>query len=159
MYAKKMTLLAALLATASGAGAATSQVDFNVEAVIPDNEFYVTPVNGWNAQTQKMAWNAATKSLAPISQQLQMRNDKGGIKAYLAGEPVLSSSGGADNIALDVTIAGQTLPTNATNAVTIYDNASVEKTATMTVSQKGTTPGPGTYMGAVTLMFDAVIKP
>lgn len=157
MYAKKMTLLAALLATASGAGAATSQVDFNVEAVIPDTEFYVAPVNGWNAQTQKMAWNAVKGTLDPISQQLQMKNGKGGIKAYLAGEPVLSSSGGTDTIGLDVTIAGQALPTNATNAVTLYDNAGVEKTATMTVSQKaGAKPGPGTYMGAVTLMFDAV---
>lgn len=78
MHAKKMTLLAALLAAASVANADTPQVNFNVEAVIPATDFYVTPVNGWDAQTQQMTWNAANDSLNAFSQQLQMKNSGGG---------------------------------------------------------------------------------
>ncbi|AIR62012.1 CS1 type fimbrial major subunit [Cedecea neteri] len=157
MYAKKMTLLGALLATASSVNAAPQQVDFNVEAVIPATDFFVTPVNGWNAQTQKMAWNAATGSLDGFSQQLQMKNSGGSIKAYLSGQPVLSSASGTDTIDLLVNIAGQTLPIDAASAVTLYSasEAAAEKTATLTVSQKsGTKPTAGTYIGAVTMMFD-----
>ncbi|EJF30814.1 MULTISPECIES: CS1 type fimbrial major subunit [Enterobacteriaceae] len=158
MYAKKITLLGALLATASAVHAAPLQVDFNVEAAIPATDFFVTPVNGWNAQTQKMAWNAATGSLDGFSQQLQMKNSGGSIKAYLSGQPVLSSASGTDTIDLQVAIAGQTLPVDAVSAVTLYNTteAAAEKTATLTVSQKaaGSKPTAGTYIGAVTMMFD-----
>ncbi|NIF32826.1 fimbrial assembly protein [Enterobacter sp. Cy-643] len=139
---------------------AAPQVDFSIEAVIPDNSFYVTPLNGWDAKTQKMTWNEANSSLGNLTQQLQMKNANGGIKAYLSGQPSLSSSSSTDVIELDVVIAGQTLPTNSSTAVTLYDASAAanEKTATMTVSQKnaGTRPTAGNYLGAVTMMFDTV---
>ncbi|ATF92931.1 CS1 type fimbrial major subunit [Cedecea neteri] len=162
MHAKKMTLLAALLAAASVANADTPQVNFNVEAVIPATDFYVTPVNGWDAQTQQMTWNTANDSLNAFSQQLQMKNNSGGIQAYLAGQPVLSSASGTDTIDLQVNIAGKLLPVSSGSPVTLYTEgeAATEKTATMTVSQvSGGKPAAGTYMGNVTLMFDTVAKP
>ncbi|SQC93249.1 Uncharacterised protein [Cedecea neteri] len=109
-----------------------------------------------------MTWNTANDSLNAFSQQLQMKNNSGGIQAYLAGQPVLSSASGTDTIDLQVNIAGKLLPVSSGSPVTLYTEgeAATEKTATMTVSQvSGGKPAAGTYMGNVTLMFDTVAKP
>lgn len=161
MKLKNIALASALLAVTCGAIAAP-QVDFNVEAVIPDNNFYVTPLNGWDGQTQKMGWNEASLSLSDLNLQMKMKNSTGGIKAYLNGQPALTSSASVDVIDLDIKIAGKPLPLTAAAAVELYTatEAAVEKTATMTVSQKtkGARPAAGTYMGAVTMIFDTVPK-
>jgi len=151
--------LAALLAATFGASAASPTIDFNVEATIPDNDFYITPVNGWDTQTQKMSWNEGGQSLNAFSQQLQMKNTGGNIKAYLSSQPVLTTANGTDAINLDVRIAGKTLTTDSTTAVELYDatQAAAEKTATVEVSQQGTLssrPAGGNYIGAVTMIFD-----
>lgn len=159
------SVVASLFVISFGAYAATTpQIDFNVEAVIPDNAFYVTAVNGWDSNTQKMQWNESTSSLVSFSKQLLMKNTNGGIKAYLASDPVMSSAVSSDNIPLEVTIAGKTLASNSASAVELYDHtlAAVEKTASITVGQKGnlnTRPAGGTYMGAITMIFDTVPFP
>ena len=150
---------AALMMAAFGANAASPTVDFNVEATIPDNAFYVTPVNGWDTQTQKMSWSEGGMTLNSFNQQLQMKNSGGGIKAYLSSQPVLTSSTGTDAINLDVKIAGKSLPLDASSAIELYNSseAATEKTATVEVSQKETLtsrPAGGNYMGAVTMIFD-----
>lgn len=159
MNATKKALIAGLFMTTFSAAAASPQIDFNVEATVPDNDFYVTPLNGWDTQTQKMDWNEASASLSPFTQQLQMKNSGGSIKAYLSSQPVLSSSSSTDTINLDVAIAGKKLPLNSASAVELYDDtqAATEKTATVEVSQQGTLsarPVGGNYMGAVTIIFD-----
>ncbi len=159
MKSTNKVVFAALLMAAFGASAASPTIDFNVEATIPDNDFYITPVNGWDAQTQKMSWNEGGQALNPFTQQLQMKNTGGNIKAYLSSQPVLTSANGTDAINLDVRIAGKTLTTNASTAVELYDStqAATEKTATIEVSQQGTLsarPVGGNYIGAVTMIFD-----
>lgn len=89
-----------------------------------------------------------------------MKNTAGGIKAYLAAQPVLSGNESADVINLKIDIAGKTLPTSAASAVTLYteEEAATEKTATMTVSALDLTarPAGGNYIGSVTMMFDTI---
>ncbi|EFE95359.1 hypothetical protein HMPREF0758_3050 [Serratia odorifera DSM 4582] len=163
MNLKKIGLAASLLACGFAANADTPQVDFTVEAVIPDNSFYVTPVNGWNAQSQKMRWDEPSMSVveADPGKQLKMKNTAGGIKAYLNGAPTLTSGAGTDAIPLTVSLAGKTLPVTSATAVELYNStaAATEQTATMAISQSSTLsarPAAGNYMGPVTMIFDTV---
>ncbi|EMK5833563.1 TPA: fimbrial assembly protein [Enterobacter cloacae] len=161
MNYKKLSLTAALFASAFAAQAASPQVDFTVEAVIPDNTFYVTPVNGWDAQPLKMQWDEPSMSVTESSpgKQLRMKNTAGGIKAYLASAPVLTSAESSSAIPLQVSLAGKQLPVGQATAVELYDAtaAATEQTATMAINQAGTLskrPDAGTYMGPVTMIFD-----
>ncbi|CAM7001664.1 MULTISPECIES: CS1 type fimbrial major subunit [Enterobacter] len=163
MNFKNISLTAALFATAFAAQAATPQVDFTVEAVIPDSSFYVTPVNGWDAQPQKMQWDEPSMSVieAAPGKQLRMKNTAGGIKAYLASAPVLTSSASSSVIPLQVSLAGKPLPVGKATAVELYNatTAATEQTATMAIKQSGSLtqrPDAGTYMGPVTMIFDTV---
>ncbi|MGU3412589.1 CS1 type fimbrial major subunit [Enterobacteriaceae bacterium C34A] len=156
----KKVYLASVMFMAVFSVQAAPQIDFNIEATVPDSEFYVNSNNGWDANTQKMTWNSATNTLNTLTQQLVMKNSAGGIKAYLASQPALSNSESTDNIDLKVSIAGNTLPTDAASAVTLFSDtqAKTEKTVTMQVSPANSnTPAPGNYMGSVTMMFDNVI--
>lgn len=160
---KKISLAVSLLACGFAASAVTPTVDFTVEAVIPDSDFYVTPVGSWAGTNVKMDWNDATQSVVESApgKQLKMKNTGGGIKAYLSEEPSLTSGGSSDVIPLEVSLAGKKLPVTAASAVELYNNteAAIEKTVTMALSQKGTLaerPEAGTYMGPVTMIFDTV---
>lgn len=151
------------MTTAFAANASTPQVDFTVEAVIPDNTFYVTPVNGWDARPQMMRWDEPSMSVieSDPGKQLRMKNTAGGIKAYLASAPVLTSAGSNSAIPLQVSLAGRTLPVGSATAIELYNEtlAATEQTATMAISQSGTLsqrPEAGTYMGPVTMIFDTV---
>lgn len=53
MNVKKLSLAAVMLASAFGANAASPQIDFNIEATIPDSDFYVSALNGWDSQCRK----------------------------------------------------------------------------------------------------------
>lgn len=157
---KKHYLASILLMTGFAANAA-SQIDFNIEATVPAQEFYVNSNNGWEAQTQKMTWNSSRNLLNDITQQLVMKNTTGGIKAYLAAQPVLSGSESSDTINLDVKISGKSLPADAASAVTLFsaDEAKIEKTVSMVVTQANTDkPAAGNYIGSVTMMFDTVVQ-
>ncbi|EMM7535685.1 fimbrial assembly protein [Citrobacter braakii] len=157
MNMNKLSLAAVLFASAFTVQAA-QQIDFNIEANIPGNDFYVTAVNGWDSQVQKMSWDEVKSGLSDIRQQLTMKNTGGGIKAYLASKPILSGNQSTDTIDLTVSVAGQELPVSAASAKTLYsaDEAKTEKTATMTVSADTTTrPGAGNYIGAITMMFES----
>jgi len=160
MKVKQMTVAATLMMAAFTVGAANPSIDFTVEATIPDNDFYVTAVNGWDTKTQKMSWNESKGALQDFSQQLQMKNVNGGIKAFLLNPPVLVSPSSTDEIKLNVDIAGKSLPLTPASAVTLYDDvqAAVEKTAALTVSQQDTSGRPvaGDYTAHVTMVFDTV---
>ncbi|WP_431625530.1 CS1 type fimbrial major subunit [Enterobacter chengduensis] len=162
MNFKKLSLTAALFATAFAAQAATPQVDFTVEAVIPDNSFYVVTSNGWESQPQKMRWDEPSMSVieSDPGKQLKMKNTSGGIKAYLASAPVLTSAGSTSVIPLEVSVAGKKLPVGSATAVELYNAAAAtEKTATMAINQNGKLddrPDAGNYMGSVTMIFDTV---
>ncbi|EPC7254363.1 CS1 type fimbrial major subunit [Cronobacter sakazakii] len=163
MNMKKIALAAALCATALTAQANLPQVDFTVEAVVPDNNFYVTPVGGWDAQPQAMHWDESSMSLVESApgKQLKMKNATGGIKAYLSVAPVLTSSASTDNIPLQVSLAGKVLPVTAASAVTLFDQseAQTEQTVTMALAQANPLnerPAAGKYMGNVTMIFDTV---
>lgn len=163
MNFKKFSLTATLFVSAFAVQAATPQVDFTVEAVIPDNSFYVTPVNGWDAQPQKMQWDEPSMSVVESApgKQLRMKNTAGGIKAYLASAPVLTSAGSSSVIPLQVSLAGKSLPVGQASAVELYNatTAATEQTATMSINQDGSLsqrPEAGTYMGPVTMIFDTV---
>ncbi|WP_345830787.1 CS1 type fimbrial major subunit [Erwinia sp. HDF1-3R] len=153
---------AAAIMMASSFAAQASQIQFSVEASIPDNSFYVLGT-GWEVTTQRMAWSEANLSLRPFSKNLKMKNAAGGIKAYLQDDAVLTSSTNANPIPLTVKIFDKTLSTGATNAVEVLSNtdAASEKTRVMQVSQTApfsdkTRPEAGEYNGTITMMFDSV---
>lgn len=153
----KLSFATTLFASAFTVQAA-QQIDFNIEANVPSNDFYVSAVNGWDSQIQKMSWDDAKSGLNDISKQLTMKNTGGGIKAYLASKPVLSGNQSKDSIDLTVSIAGKELPVSAASAKTLYNatEAKTEKTTTMTVSAKTSTrPSAGNYIGSITMMFES----
>lgn len=153
---------AAAIIMASSFAAQAAQVQFNVEASIPDNSFYVTGT-GWEAQTQRMAWNESNLSLNALNKDLKMKNASGGIKAYLQDAAALTSSSNPDPIALTVKVFDKVLPVGALSAVEILTaaEAATEKTRVMNVAQTtaftaATRPAAGEYNGSITMMFDSV---
>ncbi|PKH19335.1 fimbrial assembly protein [Enterobacterales bacterium CwR94] len=153
---------AAAIIMASSFAAQAAQVQFNVEASIPDNTFYVIGT-GWETETQRMSWNENNLSLNAFNKDLKMKNANGGIKAYLQDAAVLTSSSNPDPIPLTVKVYNQTLPVGAAGAVEIVSEteASTERTRVMNVSQTapftaGSRPAAGEYSGAITMMFDSV---
>ncbi|WP_182058690.1 CS1 type fimbrial major subunit [Pantoea sp. ME81] len=153
---------AAAIIMASSFAAQAAQVQFNVEASIPDNTFYVIGT-GWEAETQRMAWNENNLSLNAFNKDLKMKNANGGIKAYLQDAAVLTSSSNPDPIPLTVKVYNQVLPVGAAQGVEVVNatEASTEKTRVMNVSQttaftSANRPAAGEYSGAITMMFDSV---
>lgn len=155
----KIITIAAALALTSFVASATQDIQFNIEAQIPDNDFYVTGT-GWEAATQKMTWNESALRLNEISQNLRAKNATGGIKAYLASKPELVAGGVLTPIDLNVSVHGKALSVSPANAVNILTDteAGTERTLVMTVSSPtytaATRPEAGGYTGSVTMIFD-----
>lgn len=157
----KIITVAAVLALTSFAANATQDIQFNIEAQIPDNDFFVTGT-GWETSTQKMTWNESALRLNDINQNIRAKNATGGIKAYLASKPELFASGNLTPIGLDVTVHGKALNVSPANAVNILTDteAATERTLIMKVSgptyTAATRPEAGDYSGSVTMIFDTV---
>ncbi|HGN0870402.1 CS1 type fimbrial major subunit [Providencia alcalifaciens] len=157
----KMISVAAMMMVSSFASQA-AQVQFTVEANVPDDSFYVRGT-GWESATQRMSWNEAALSLTPIERDLKMKNSSGSIKAYLQEAAMLSSGTNADPIPLTIKVFNQTLPVGAAGAVEVLSAADgrTEKNRVMSVSQTAAytaanRPVGGQYRGAITMMFDSV---
>lgn len=154
---------AAAVIFASAFAAQAAQVQFNVQASIPDNSFYVQGT-GWEATTQNMAWDEGSLSLRPFTQNLKMKNAAGGIKAYLQEDAVLTSAANNDPIALTVKVGQTALQTGAANSQEILSKADAasEKIRAMQVSQtkaftsESRPQVAGVYNGTVTMMFETV---
>ncbi|HDX4048304.1 TPA: hypothetical protein ROG05_000652 [Enterobacter soli] len=136
-----------------------TSLDFTVEAHIPDHRYYVKYSNpAFGATPQKMIWDQNLEVLNNLSTDLQAKNSKGKISAYLLQAAELEhDSIPANNIPLTVSIAGQTLQAGPTNSVEIVDQASAanETTIPLVVSPTGTPAyEAGDYQADVTLMFD-----
>ncbi|MGX9257779.1 CS1 type fimbrial major subunit [Pantoea ananatis] len=149
---------AATLIMASSFVAQADQVQFNVEATIPNNNFFVTGT-GWEATTQKMIWNELNKSLTPLRNHLKMKNTGGGIKVYLADNALLTARNSLDIIPLTVKVLNKPLKVGAAESVEILNQseAGTERTVQMEVSQ--TTPfkdrpAGDDYTGTVTMIFE-----
>lgn len=159
MTVKKIIGAAAVLASSFAAQAA--DVKFDIQAVVPDNTFYVTGT-GWEARTQVMTWNEGRNSLSEIKENLKMKNAAGGIKAYLQDAAQLYSAASNTPVDLTVKIQNDELKVGAASGVEIVSaaDARTEQTRVMTVTQ--TAPGrpvAGTYDGTITMMFDNVPTP
>lgn len=157
----KIITLAAVMAMTSFAANATQDVQFNIEAQIPDNDFYVTGT-GWESSTQRMTWNESALRLNQVSQNIRAKNATGGIKAYLASEPELVASGILDPIKLSISVHGKPLAVTPANAVDILTDteAATERTLVMNVNSPtytpATRPEAGNYSGSVTMIFDTI---
>lgn len=130
-----------------------------VTAVIPTDSFYVEPVGGnWMNDPQEMAWNPFQQTLTPISKQLQVKSTTGAISAYVLTPPVMTS--GANNIGLQVSVAGKALTTTAAQVVTAAQ-AAPGSTVSFQVAAlgDGSTYVPGAYQGVVNMMFETVTPP
>lgn len=163
MKASIKTLAAVLLALSTSATAATPEINFTVEAEIPDNAFYAVGT-GWEVMPVRLNWNESALSLTPRSDlQVKMKNSAGGIKAYLTDSVRISDLTGAGNINLDLAVAGKTLGVGPSSAVDIYTSAeaATEKTAAIRITQadtftQATRPPAGSYSGQVTMVFDTI---
>lgn len=131
MSVKRFGAAAVIFSSAFAAQAA--QVQFNVQASIPDKSFYVQGT-GWEATTQNMAWDEGSLSLRPFTQNLKMKNAAGGIKAYLQEDALLTRettmidllfahSADNDPIALTVKIGPTELKTGAANSQVLLEKA------------------------------------
>lgn len=163
MKVKTITAAAVLMATAFAANA-TQDVQFNVEAQIPDNDFYVTGT-GWESNTQRMTWNESALRLNDINQTIRAKNATGGIKAYLAAKPELVATGVLTPVDLNVSVHGKALNVSPANAVDILTAADALTERTMVVNVSGKTytaatrPEAGDYSGSVTMVFDTIPTP
>lgn len=157
----KSCFIAAAIAAALVAGnaaAETQTLSINVEAIVPSpTGLQLTPVGGWTNLTQTLDWDIASQSLQPIQHQLGMKSGLGPITAHLANTAALT--GGAETIALDVTVAGKALtvgPTGAAEVATQVE-AAAGKQATVRIAPVAPTGGykQGTYQGVVNVVFES----
>ncbi|KAF0855647.1 CS1 type fimbrial major subunit [Pantoea dispersa] len=157
----KIITIAAVMATASFAANATNDVQFTVEAQIPDNDFFVVGT-GWENTPVKMTWNESALRLNEVSNNIRAKNATGGIKAYLAAKPELLTSGVLTPINLNISVHGKDLAVSPANAVNILTDteAATERTLVMKVSSPtftaATRPEAGDYSGSVTMIFDTI---
>lgn len=151
-----LALPLALLVVGNAMAVDPIEKQVTVTAVIPTDNFYVEPVGGnWMNDPQEMAWNSFQQNLAPISKQLQVKSTTGAISAYLINPAVMTS--GANNIGLDVSVAGKTLTTTSAEVVGATQ-ALPGTTVAFQVAARGdgATYVPGNYQGVVNMMFETV---
>lgn len=157
----KKLLLAVTLATVWGnALAETSKLQLTVEARIPSDNFYVTPVGGWGGQVQNMTWQPGTSSLEPLQKTLEMKSTLGPIQGYLEEAAILYSSNGQNTIPLNVKVADKTLGVGSASKVEVMSatNAAVSKRVTLALEPVKPSNGyqAGQYNAVVNMMFESV---
>ncbi|EIK95993.1 hypothetical protein PMM47T1_13575 [Pseudomonas sp. M47T1] len=155
---KKLFLALPLALLFAGNAMAVDPIEkqVTVTAQIPTDNFFVEPVGGnWMNDPQEMAWNSFQETLQPISKQLQVKSTTGAISAYLLTPAVMTS--GANNIALNVSVAGKSLTTTAAEVVSA-SQAAPGATVGFQVAAvgNGATFVPGNYQGVVNMMFETV---
>lgn len=148
---------AALIITPAVSLAADFPVTISVEAVVPAaNGLQVTPVNGWDAITQRMGWDIATQTLKPINQQIDMKSNAA-IQGYLINDAVLTSA--AQSLPMVVNVNGKLLAAGVANKVELLTltEASASKRVSFSVSTTKPAAGyvEGNYSGQVFLMFES----
>nr|WP_199065947.1 CS1 type fimbrial major subunit [Chromobacterium sp. ASV5] len=160
----KQILAAVALASVWGAAAAEqTPLQLTVEARIPSDSFYVTPVGGWGGQVQSMNWQPGTQSLEPLRKTLEMKSSLGAIQGYLEEAAVLYSSNGQSNIALNVKVADKKLDIGSDKKVEVMSavNAAASKRVTLEVEPVKPSGGylAGQYSAVVNMMFESVAPP
>lgn len=152
-----LSAIAALAITPAVAFADTYPVTVSVEASVPAaNGMQISPVNGWDATTQRMSWDMTAAALRPIRQQIDVKSTNA-IEAYLTNAAVLTS--GAESLDMAVAVHGKTLGVGAANKVELLTD--VEAAAGRRVDLQISTNAPaggykeGTYVGQVYMMFES----
>jgi hypothetical protein len=154
-FNRTLAIAAVAVSLALGSSAAladTRALDINIEANVAVDGLLISPVAGWNNNTQLMSWDPALGKLTPIDRQITVRNTTGEITAHLVAPARLTS--GANAIDLVVTVNRVALTTTAQRIAT-----AAEATNPRNVDFNVTANPPGTwvngnYTGTVYLMFE-----
>lgn len=147
--------LSLMIATGMAQAADPIEKQVTVTASIPTESFSIEPVGGnWMNDPQDMAWNSTQQSLQPIRKQLLVRSTTGPIFGHLLTPAAITS--GADNIALDVVVAGTPLSLTSTEIVGMEQAAPGAVVGFEIIAQSAGAAGyaPGNYQGMVNMLFE-----
>jgi len=156
----KKTLLAAaaaLILVPAVSLAADFPITVSVEAAVPAaNGLQISPVNGWDAVTQRMGWDIVTQDLKPIKQQMHMKSNAA-IHAYLTTDAKLTSAN--NELPMNVSVHDQELKTGVVDKVQLLTEteAAAGKRVEVVISTTKPTAGyvEGNYSGQVFMMFES----
>lgn len=161
---KKIVISCALISIPFIAYAAEQQ-SYSIEVVasVPDDSFYVMPVDGgWINEPQAMDYDYGTQRLRSIEKDFQYKSTLGGIQAYLtntdsAGSSILSN--GQDTIPLKVSFNGIAL-SSSTSEVVSESAAKNGGRTNLRIEQKDEKPltVSGSFNGQVALMFEPALS-
>lgn len=154
---KRMLLALPLALLTLGTAHAADPIEKQVQviATVPTAAFYVEPVGGsWMNDPQELPWNSFQSAFGTIDKQLQVKSTVGPISAYLLSPAVISD--GANNIDLDVKVAGTSLVTTSTEVISA-SQAAPGATVGFQIAAKEPATGtftPGSYQGLVSMVFE-----
>jgi CS1 type fimbrial major subunit len=141
--------------SSSVATAETKTLDVNIEANVAVDGLLISPVAGWDNNTQTMSWDHALQQLTPINRQITMRNTTGAINAHLVAPARLTD--GVNGVDLEVKVNGVPLTTTAAPVVSAGDAATIRNVDFNVVATAPTTWISGNYAGTVYLMFEGAV--
>jgi hypothetical protein len=158
----KKTLLAAtaaLIIAPAVSFAADSTISVNVKAIVPDPKgMSVTAEGGWDATEQTLRWVETTEDFAAFRDNLNVKSTAA-VTAHLQVTPQLRSDD--DTVGISVKLAGKTLGVGSANreVIATEDEAKAGKLVAAEINAVKPTTGfkPGTYKGAVTMIFESNI--
>lgn len=154
---KRMLLALPLALLTMGSAFAADPIEKQVQviATVPTAAFYVEPVGGgWMNDPQELPWNSFQSRFDTIDKQLQVKSTVGPISAYLLSPAVISD--GANNIDLDVKVAGTSLDTASAEVISA-SQAAPGATVGFQIAAKAPITGafiPGSYQGLVSMVFE-----
>lgn len=145
--------IVSLSAVSAAATADTLDLQFDVSATVPSNDFYVNARGGWNNNTQIMNWNTSTLKLDAVTNPVEIKGYANSVDVYLAGTPRLGS--GASTIPLTVRLDASNVPVGSADPLKLT-NANGREYALIVSPAAGVTYTPGSYSGTVEMVFDSV---
>lgn len=150
--------LALLLASASALAVDPIAHQMTVTATVPTDDFYVTPTGGgnWMNDPQNLDYDSQTKTLAPLSRQLDMKSTTGPITAKLTSPVEISNGTPAQNIGLSVLVNNVALTTTSSEVLS-GALATTGRTVPFQIRAAAAPSGgyaAGTYTGLVGMLFE-----
>lgn len=148
--------VAAVFALSSGVALAeTKTLEVNIEANVAVDGLLISPVAGWDNNTQTMSWDHSQQQLTPINRQITMRNTTGAINAHLVSPARLTN--GVNGVDLVVKVNGVQLTTTAAPVVTAGDAATIRNVDFNVTATAPATWVSGNYTGTVYLMLEGAV--
>ena len=142
-----------LLAFASTTQAEPVQQDIQVRARVSDAFFYVLPQGGWPMAPVQISYDPVSDRFSAHTMTLRVLNHTHNVSAALAYPATLFDGSSMEKLALDIRVAGKKLTTIPQD---FHARGLVERTHQLSISSSAAQPVPGTYHGAVSLVFDEV---